>query len=113
MRLRQTLPHSLRHRCTLRPAILQATASEGRHAVLHDFCMTIPYGSIASAGGLVSLLFGAQALGWQVAGAGAAVLLCSVMSLKAWRSGGTHLPYTLLSAGAPRVSPLGMQASLQ
>lgn len=68
--------------------------------MLHDFCMTIPYGSIAAAGGLVSLLFGAQALGWQVAGAGAAVLLCSVMSLRAWRSGGAHLPYTLASAGA-------------
>ncbi|KAL0024606.1 hypothetical protein WJX77_002237 [Trebouxia sp. C0004] len=29
-----------------------------RHAILHDFCMGIPYGSIVLAAGLVSLLFG-------------------------------------------------------
>lgn len=77
----------------------QATAGEGRHAVLHDFCMTIPYGTVAGVGGLVSLLFGAEALGWQVAGAGAVVLLSSVLSLNVWRSGGAAQPFTLLSAG--------------
>jgi hypothetical protein len=77
-----------------------ATGAGSRHAVLHDFCMSIPYGSIAAAGGLVSLLFGAGALGWQVAAAGAAVLAASVLSLKTWKAGGSSLPFTLASAGA-------------
>lgn len=61
--------------------------------------MGIPYGAAAAAAGLGSLLFGAGALGWQVAAAGAAVLAASAMSLRTWRSGGATAPYTLASAG--------------
>lgn len=62
--------------------------------------MCIPYGALAAAGGLVSLLFGAGALGWQVAAAGAAVLAASALSLRSWRSGGPHASFTLASAAA-------------
>jgi hypothetical protein len=62
--------------------------------------MALPYGAIAAAGGLGSLFFGAAALGWQVAGAGAAVLASAALSLRAWKGGGSSLPYTLVSAGA-------------
>ncbi|KAI8469018.1 MAG: hypothetical protein J3K34DRAFT_470342 [Monoraphidium minutum] len=81
-------------------AVKASPGGGGRHAVLHDFCMTLPYGALAAAGGLASLLLGAQAAGWQVAGAGAAVLLASALSLKAWRAGGSSLPYTLVSGAA-------------
>jgi hypothetical protein len=68
--------------------------------------MAIPYGGVAAAGGLVSLLFGAGTLGWQVAAAGAAVLLAAVLSLKAWKAGGSSLPFTVVSGGEeqPRTS---------
>lgn len=66
---------------------------------MHDFCMTIPYGAITAAAGLVSLLFGARTLGVQVAAAGLAVCIASVMSLRTWKAGGSSQPYTLLSGG--------------
>lgn len=69
------------------------------HAFLHDFCMSIPYGALTLVGGGVSAAMGAQQLGLQLAGAGAAVCAASVLSLRAWRSGGQSTPYTFVSAG--------------
>lgn len=90
------------HRNTTQAAAGSGAGSggSGRHAVLHDFCMGLPYGALAAAAGLGSLLFGAGALGWQVAAAGAAVLAASALSLRAWRGGGPHAAFTLASAGA-------------
>jgi hypothetical protein len=86
--------HYERHFC-----LLLAQDSHAGHAFLHDFCMTIPYGALVAAGGLVSLFFGASSLGMQVAGAGAVVCASSVCSLKSWKAGGSSTLFTLASAG--------------
>ncbi|GBF98034.1 hypothetical protein Rsub_11145 [Raphidocelis subcapitata] len=75
-------------------------ASGERHACLHDFCMSIPYGATAVVGGLASQMFGGGSLGLQVAAAGASVLVASAISLRSWRSGGLQTPFTLASAAA-------------
>jgi len=62
--------------------------------------MTIPYGALVTAGGLVSLFFGASTAGMQVAGAGAVVAASSICSLKSWKAGGTSTLFTLASAGS-------------
>lgn len=83
---------------------MQKGNSHAGHAVLHDFCMTIPYGGIAMLSGLVAFVFKASSVGTQLAGAGAVVSLASVLSLRSWRSGGATAPYTLVSGGEPRAS---------
>jgi len=68
----------------------QAT-SEGRgderskHAILHDFCMGLPYGTIFLVGGLASVPF-VGTKGLVLALLGGLVLLLSILSLKQWRN---------------------------
>lgn len=78
---------------------LQKSDGHAGHAMLHDFCMTIPYGGIALVSGLVAFVFKATTAGMQLSGAGAVISLCSVLSLKTWKTGGSSTPYTLLSGG--------------
>lgn len=66
---------------------------------MHDFCMTIPYVGIAAVSGLLAFAFGTPAVGLQLAAVAAVVGLCSVLSLKAWKAGGSSTAYTLVSAG--------------
>ena len=107
-----------------------AAAGEGtRHAVLHDFCMCIPYGVLLAAGGLLALVFGGgpPALAMTAAGAtqvrgrrvdgrarGSRADVCAVAipplaatqvwlstrSLKAWKAGRSGQRYTVAAAGA-------------
>jgi hypothetical protein len=72
------------------------------HAVLHDFCMCIPYGGITAVAGVAMLVLGAQQLGMQLAAAGAAVVAASVLSLRTWKAGGSSTPFTLASTGGRR-----------
>ena len=69
-----------------------------RSALLHDFCMCIPYGVIVVVGGLLAALFGAGSSGLIIAAAGAAELVASGQSLGAWKLGKSSTLYTLLSA---------------
>lgn len=71
---------------------------KSRHALLHDFCMCIPYGLIVLLGGLLTALLGGGSSGLMVAVAGAAELVASGQSLGAWKTGKSSIPYTLLSA---------------
>jgi hypothetical protein len=73
--------------------------SHAGHAFLHDFCMTIPYGGIAALSGLLAFAFKAPAVGLQLAAVAAVVALCSILSLKSWKAGGSSTAYTLVSAG--------------
>lgn len=70
-----------------------------RHAILHDFCMGIPYGSIVLAAGLVSLLFGSGQQGVTFAAGGSGVLACAFFSLVQWRAQRPSTLFTLGSAG--------------
>lgn len=84
------------------PAAHQASgeSSHAGRAVLHDFCMTIPYSAGALVCALVAAVVKVPAVGVLLAGAGAIIALCSVLSLKTWKAGGSSTPYTLVSAGA-------------
>ena len=70
-----------------------------RHAILHDFCMSIPFGSIVLAAGVVSLLFGSGRQGLAFAAAGTGVLAASFFSLVQWRAQRPSTVFTLVSAG--------------
>lgn len=72
--------------------------SHAGHAILHDFCMTIPYGALVAAAGVVSVFMGASTLGAGGVSAGLAVALTSYVSLKEWTKGNSSAPYTLTSA---------------
>jgi len=72
-------------------------AATGRHSVLHDFCMCIPYGSIVAAGGLLSTIWTGLP-GLYIAAAGIAEVLLSTKSLKAWKNGQSSSIYTVFQA---------------
>ena len=73
-----------------------------RHAILHDFCMSIPYGSVVLAAGVVSLLFGSGKQGLTFALAGTGILASSFFSLVQWRAQRPSTTFTLLSTGKQR-----------
>jgi hypothetical protein len=68
------------------------------HAVLHDFCLVLPFGALLAVGGLAAAALGAGHLALGVAAAGAATLLLANLSLRAWRAGRSAAPFTLASA---------------
>ncbi|MEW5318252.1 MAG: hypothetical protein WDW38_009487 [Sanguina aurantia] len=68
------------------------------HAFLHDFCMTIPFGAATVIVGIAVAVLGAQTIGMQLLSAGAATAMCSVLSLQAWKKGGSSTLYTTVSA---------------
>lgn len=70
-----------------------------RHAILHDFCMAIPYGAVVLAAGLVSLLFGSGTKGLSFALGGASILAAAFFSLLQWRQQRPSTVFTLASAG--------------
>lgn len=72
----------------------------GRHAVLHDFCMCIPYGAVLLAAGLAMLATGGGAAGGALCLFGGVHTLLAMASLRAWKRGATSAPFTALSAGA-------------
>ncbi len=76
--------------------------SHAGYAVLHDFCMTLPYGTVALLVGVVSFFVGSavlKSLAVPLAGVGAGTLALAVLSLKGWKQGKSSAPYTLLTAG--------------
>ncbi|KAG1658521.1 hypothetical protein FOA52_009865 [Chlamydomonas sp. UWO 241] len=100
-------------RCTHPPhtrarALVQASSSasppgdepHAGHAFLHDFCMSIPYGALVIAAGVVAFALGAQSLLLPVCGGGAVALVCSVLSLQAWKAREDSTPYTVMAGGS-------------
>ncbi len=76
-------------------------STEGRHAVLHDFCMIIPYSMLIILAGLVTIPFGAKGKGIILAGVGAAELALSCLSLTRFQARQSSTPFTAASTGAP------------
>jgi hypothetical protein len=70
-----------------------------RHAVLHDFCMVIPYGAIMVAAGLISLAFKSGTRGMLIAAIGTLQLLLAVKSLGNWRKGQASTICTAVAGG--------------
>jgi hypothetical protein len=87
--------------------ILQADKPSGaapaRHAVLHDFCMCIPYGAIALLAGVGLFFLNLTNIAGTALVAGATALAASVLSLQEWKAGGDSKQYTLISSGAEGV----------
>ncbi len=81
--------------------VMQVPANQQgyRHAILHDFCMGIPYGSIVLAAGLVSLIFGSGKQGIAFAIGGSGILGAAFFSLVQWRAQRPSTIFTLASAG--------------
>lgn len=73
-------------------------SSEDRHAVLHDFCMTIPYSILIVIAGLISIPFGAGWKGAILTSVGALELAVSTKSLSSFQAEKKSTPYTATSA---------------
>lgn len=70
------------------------------YAILHDFCMQIPYGGIMVLSGLILGVKGPLAAGVLLSLTGMGILMCARASLRAWKIGRSSTAYTLLSAMA-------------
>ena len=67
--------------------------TKGRHAILHDFCMCVPFGIVTALAGLgVSVL--RHNLGLWLLGGGVATLFLTSTSLRVWRQGSKSQAYT-------------------
>ena len=77
-------------------------AHGGRHAVLHDFCMVIPYSAVIAAAGLVTLVFGSRTAGVQLLLGGAVMGAAAASSLSRWKK---QLPSRLVTTFAAGVNP--------
>ena len=85
---------------TQSPADSSASASHsGRHAVLHDFCMVIPFSVIIFAVGLVTVLVGSRSAGLQLLVGGAVMGAAAASSLSRWKKGLSSRPVTVPAAG--------------
>mmetsp|Transcript_10035 Transcript_10035/g.23922 ORF Transcript_10035/g.23922 Transcript_10035/m.23922 type:complete len:221 (+) Transcript_10035:285-947(+) len=73
--------------------------NSSRHAVLHDFCMSIPYGATAVLGGLISALIGWRGLGFAVSAGGILICLLSAASLRAWKARKSCTLFTSTGSG--------------
>lgn len=83
----------------------QAYASDNgvnpkRHAFLHDFCMSIPYGAVAIVAGLALFALGHTNMASVATVTGGTVAMASVLSLKEWKAGGSSSTYALTTASA-------------
>jgi len=79
---------------------MQQQGTGNGHAVLHDFCMAIPYGAVTLLAGLVLLGLGASTAVPQCIGGGSLVLLSSFLSFKAWKKQDDSTLFTLASGTA-------------
>lgn len=78
----------------------QKRVGGGGHAILHDFCLVIPYGLLLVLVGLIGVATpGAVKFGWLTAAAGLAQMFLSSKSLGSWKAGGNHRIFTSLCLG--------------
>jgi hypothetical protein len=70
-----------------------------RHAILHDFCMNIPYGiTLLVMGAIAALVSHMSTFGIITASAGIIELVASTQSLRCWKSGASHRLWTTVGA---------------
>ncbi|GMH44083.1 hypothetical protein BSKO_12017 [Bryopsis sp. KO-2023] len=88
----------LLHREESRQLTVKAESGSS-HAALHDFCMGIPFGGAMTVAGLVSSFLCKASSGLPITAMGAAIVVSSILSLKAWKKGASSMPFTVLSTG--------------
>ncbi|VAI85401.1 unnamed protein product [Triticum turgidum subsp. durum] len=77
----------------------QEVAPPHKSAIIHDFCLGIPFGGLLFSMGLVGFLFWRSPVSLTFGVApGLAILGLAVLSLKGWRSGKSSLPFILAQA---------------
>ncbi|XP_006656911.1 protein FATTY ACID EXPORT 1, chloroplastic-like [Oryza brachyantha] len=77
----------------------QEAVPQHKGAIIHDFCLGIPFGAILFSMGLVGFLFWRSTVSLTFGVApGLAILALGVLSLKVWRSGKSSLPFILAQA---------------
>ncbi|KAM3209487.1 hypothetical protein ACQJBY_063897 [Aegilops geniculata] len=77
----------------------QEVAPPHKSAVIHDFCLGVPFGGLLFSMGLVGFLFWRSPVSLTFGVApGLAILGLAVLSLKGWRSGKSSLPFILAQA---------------
>lgn len=69
------------------------------HAILHDFCMIIPYGLIMALAGIFALCFKGFSTGATLLGAGVLAELLAVLSLRSWQQHKGSQLFTAATAG--------------
>jgi hypothetical protein len=69
------------------------------HAILHDFCMNIPYGMSMVFLGILGMIFmGAGKFGLLAVAVGIVEIILSSVSLKGWKKGKRNAPWSILGA---------------
>lgn len=96
-----SIQHHDEHDKQQTPVMSQQKRVGGRgHAILHDFCLVIPYGLLLVLVGLIGVATpGAVKFGWLTAAAGLAQMFLSSKSLGSWKAGGNHRIFTSLCLG--------------
>ncbi|KAK3132252.1 hypothetical protein QOZ80_6AG0518330 [Eleusine coracana subsp. coracana] len=80
-------------------SIEQEVAPQQKCAMIHDFCLGIPFGGFLFSMGLIGFLFWRSPMSITFGVApGLAILVLGVLSLKVWRSGKSSLPFILAQA---------------
>ncbi|PNH08430.1 hypothetical protein TSOC_005013 [Tetrabaena socialis] len=77
-----------------------APPSSSRHAVLHDFCMVIPFSAVSIGCGIALFFLKLTTVAGAALIAGATALVAAVLSLQEWKAGGDSKTYTLTSAAS-------------
>lgn len=71
-----------------------------KSAYMHDFCLTIPYGFVVAAGGIVGgLVAGSMKSLMMGGGSGAILMVLGFLSLFGWKQGKSSTPITVVSLG--------------
>ena len=73
-------------------------SSATRYAILHDFCMLIPYSALVASTGVYFLIRGPLALGILTMIAALSLYQCARTSLSRWRVGLSNAPPAWLAA---------------
>ncbi|TVU11551.1 hypothetical protein EJB05_45144 [Eragrostis curvula] len=80
-------------------SIGQEVAPQQKSAIIHDFCLGIPFGGFLFSMGLIGFFFWRNPVSLTFGVApGLAILALGVLSLKVWRSGKSSLPFILAQA---------------
>ena len=88
-------------RASAQPAVVLTASPGERASVMHDFCLTLPYGLLVALGGVMGFLLKGSIPSLAAGGgSGLALMLLGVGSLKTWQKGtkGASAPFTLASA---------------
>ncbi|KAK9796308.1 hypothetical protein WJX73_000813 [Symbiochloris irregularis] len=90
----------------------RSTPDKG-YAILHDFCMSIPYGTVVAVTGVVAWATGSTTPGVALLSAGVLVCGFAALSLQCYQAGKKSTPFTVASAGVSVMAALFSWQNLQ